>query len=53
MVRNKQREIYWRETEKRLRSSYDKRERVRDGVRGGAVDAFSKTVPWGWVARAQ
>ena len=44
MVRNKQREIYWRETEKRLRSSYDKRERVRDGVQGG-VDAFSKTVP--------
>ena len=53
MVRNKQREIYWRETEKRLRSSYDKRERVRDGVQGGAVDAFTKTVPWGWKARAQ
>ena len=47
MERNKEREIYWRETLKRLRGVYDKRQRISDGAESDP-DSFSKTVPWGY-----
>lgn len=47
MVRTKQRELYWRETQKKLREVYDKRKRVSDGGEG-EFDAFSRTLPQ-WV----
>mmetsp|Transcript_19192 Transcript_19192/g.26937 ORF Transcript_19192/g.26937 Transcript_19192/m.26937 type:complete len:88 (-) Transcript_19192:66-329(-) len=45
MERNKARELYWRETQKKLRGVYDKRKRVSDE---DGTDSFSKTVPWGY-----
>ena len=47
MVRTKQRELYWRETRKKLREVYDKRKRVSDG-KDVTFDTYSKTLPHGY-----